>query len=68
MRGKRTTARPRNAAPSAPDSPVWRFAAALNPDGGALRDALPFTLTAEDARPRPKHQQPGLLDDTEREQ
>lgn len=49
----RTTTPPPQAAPPS-DSPIWTFAASLNPKGGALGDALPFTLTGQRARPRPE--------------
>lgn len=39
-----------------PTNPIADFAAALNPEGGALADALPFTLTAEPAPARPEKQ------------
>jgi hypothetical protein len=52
---------PPQAAPP-PDSPVWTFAASLNPKGGALGDALPFTLTGQRARPLPPPVHPGLFD------
>lgn len=42
-------------------SPLEALAAALTEDGGALRDALPFTLTGADIRPRPDPPQQAAL-------
>jgi hypothetical protein len=45
-----------------PQNPIAEFAGALNPPAGALADALPFSLTAEAARPTaPADEQPGLF-------
>lgn len=53
---------PDPATDAAPVSPLRDLAAFLTQDGGALRDALPFTLTRQDARRRdPEPIQPGLF-------
>ena len=48
---------------SAPASPLRDLALLLTQDGGALRDALPFTLTRQDGRRRePEPIQPALFE------
>ena len=43
------------------ENPIHDFAAALNPAGGALADALPFALTPEPAALEPTETQPDLF-------
>ncbi|MGB2713263.1 MAG: hypothetical protein WBC51_03730 [Vicinamibacterales bacterium] len=45
-----------------PSNPIAEFAGALNPPTGALADSLPFSLTAEAAKPTAgAEEQPGLF-------